>query len=167
MTEKQSHPSRLALDEYLAQTLHDPDGSIGRHIESCQRCSMQVEKMKAEEGDFLTRFPSPSSLPHRVRKHSRRSIVLVPLSALAVTAAIILAVLFLRPEPTSLDVEDDLEILAFAEEDILASAGTVSRESLLVFGVDQHRNVYWHSPDWVESARTIYPFPVISVTGGE
>jgi hypothetical protein len=164
---KQSHPSRLALDEYLAQTLHDPDGSIGRHIESCQRCRMQIEKTKTEEKDFLTRFPSPSSLPHKIHKQPRRSIVLVPLSALAATAAIILTVLILRSEPPSLDVEDDLEVLAFAEEDILASAGTVSKESLLVFGVDRHRNVYWHSPDWVESARTIYPFPVISVTGEE
>lgn len=164
---KQSHPSRLALDEYLARTLHDPDGSIGRHIESCQRCSMLIEKIKAEEGDFLARFSSPSSLPHKVRKRPRRSIILVPLSAMAVAAAIILTVLVLQPEPTSLDVEDDLEVLAFAEEDMLASAGTIGKESLLVFGVDQHRNVYWYSPDWAESARTIYPFPVISVTGGE
>ena len=162
MTDKKSHPSRLVLDEYIAGVHREPE--VERHIESCELCKSRVQQMQAGDSEFLKEFPSPASLPARTRRRK----ILIPVSALTIAVGVLILFLSLRQDKTPpqerATFDDELVALAAAEAEILLGPLPSGKEVLLVFGVDGHRHVYWHRPDWVDAAKTIYPFPVISMT---
>lgn len=166
MSDKNSHPSRLVLDEYLAGVLQD--SKVEKHIESCELCRSRVQRMQANDSEFLKEHPSVESLPLKTPDRTRRRLILVPLSALTVAAAVLMLFLSLRQDKTPpqdlVSFDDELVAMAAAEAEILSGPLPSEKEGLLVFGVDSHRNVYWHRPDWVDTASTVYPFPVISMT---
>ena len=166
MTDKKSHPSRLVLDEHVAGVLQDSE--VARHIESCELCKSRVQQMQAGDSEFLKEYPSPASLPVKTPARTRRRKILIPASALTIAVGVLILFLSLRQDKTPpqklVPFDDELIATAAAEAEILSGPLPSEKEGLLVFGVDSNRNVYWYRPDWVDTANTVYPFPVISMT---
>jgi hypothetical protein len=61
------HPSRLALDGYVAGTLGESYQPIADHVHACVRCREQVALLEKARGEFLARYPDLSSVPTRQR----------------------------------------------------------------------------------------------------
>ena len=103
MTREKQHPSRLVLDRVLARTLDDPDGEIGRHIESCERCRQRLKSIERAHRQFLETYPNEEALSKEAPE-SQASRTSSPgwrwaLGGSAAVAAATLLILFLAPKP--------------------------------------------------------------------
>lgn len=164
MSTRDTHPSRLVLENYLGDSCGSLDEEVKAHIESCDRCQRVLEMMRSSDSAFLARHPSLESISAtRTSQRKRISPVFVGIALFGFCVLVLAGYLLLLANSETENMqpgqdEPRLDAVAALQDDEQATQGS----HLLVLGVDENNELYWHHPKWLDTAELVVAAPMAS-----
>jgi len=171
---------RSRVDDHFAGRIRPrAEQALRRHLPECAACSLHYERRLLLSKLDPRGIDAGTRLGIGLGLRARRIPLAAALSAASAVAALTAIVFFLLwptagPSPAEFAARGPgampARLLvynlqpgtppALAEEEIgaddelaFAYENTGGKKRLLVFGVDEHRNIYWYHPGWLDAAR--------------
>jgi hypothetical protein len=187
MTPARACPTARLVDRHFALRIRPrEERALREHLSGCQACAERYERHLAL-APLDPRAPEAKSrLAVGLGLQPRRAPRTVPILAAATACALLAGIVLLRPAggggryaarggaasrlliyrvPAGAAPTPVADRIARSDELAFAYENGAKRRHLLVFGVDEHRHVYWYHPAWDDAAAD--PVAVgISIAGG-
>lgn len=171
MTRLRACPTARLVDRHFALRIRlREERALREHLTGCQACAARYERHLALASLDPRAADSKSRLAVGLGLEARRASRAIPVLAAAIACALVAGIVLLRPSgeggaryaargaaPSRLFIYRVPEGAAPApvtdrigrgDELAFAYENGARRRHLLVFGVDEHRHVFWYHPAW-------------------
>lgn len=175
MTPVRGCPTARLVDRHFAMRIRpSQEKDLRKHLIGCQACTARYERHLALASLDPRAADAKRRLAVGLGLQGRRAPRAVPVLAAAAACALVAGLLLLRPwsgggaryaargsagsrlfiyrVPDGAAPAPVADRIARSDELAFAYENRARRRHLLVFGVDEHRHVYWYHPAWDDAA---------------